>query len=136
MRYPRPVHERLMTGMEIDPSGCWLWKGLVDRDGYGVFGLNRRSFRAHRVAYELLVGPIPDGLMIDHLCRVTSCINPDHLEPVTNKENQARGSAVKTPRKSNDERKRAWYTCELCGLDRALASKKEHMSRIHSFIVE
>lgn len=71
---------------------CWLWISGVDREGYGRFwtgGGNTR--RAHRVAYELVVGPIPDGLTLDHLCRVPACVNPDHLEPVTAAVNGLRG---------------------------------------------
>lgn len=76
-------------------DACWLWTGRLDTHGYGEVrtgGMKRRRFhRAHRVAYELLVGPIPDGLVIDHLCRVRNCVNPEHLEPVTNAENIRRG---------------------------------------------
>lgn len=67
------------------PGGCWLWTAGTSK-GYGQF-LNG----AHRVSYEMLVGPIPEGLHIDHLCRVRACVNPDHLEPVTRKENILRG---------------------------------------------
>lgn len=65
---------------------CWNWTGYLNL-GYGVF----KSKRAHRVAYEHLVGPIPEGLVIDHLCRNRACVNPEHMEPVTNKENVLRG---------------------------------------------
>lgn len=87
--------------------GCWLWTAAVSREGYGVFGAERvggrnRFVHSHRYAYELLVGPIPDGLHLDHLCRVPRCVNPAHLEPVTPRENTLRGigpsakNAVKT----------------------------------------
>lgn len=72
------------------PKGCWLWLGFLKR-GYGVVRRDGRKWAAHRFFYELLVGPIPDGLVIDHLCRVRNCVNPQHLEPVTNAENLARG---------------------------------------------
>ena len=68
------------------PGGCWLWTGQRDRKGYGRY--SGRS--VHRLVYELLVGSIPDGLQIDHLCRVRNCVNPTHLEPVTLRENLAR----------------------------------------------
>jgi hypothetical protein len=71
-------------------DGCWLWTAHVGRDGYGRY----RCSMAHRVAYELLVGPIPEGLHIDHLCRVRNCVNPAHLEAVTCKENVMRGVGV------------------------------------------
>ncbi|MDQ3274648.1 MAG: HNH endonuclease [Actinomycetota bacterium] len=74
---------------------CWHWKGtIVQRPGglpYGQFKESGRRHRAHRFAYELLVGPIPAGLVIDHLCRNTLCVNPEHLEPVTDAVNIARG---------------------------------------------
>lgn len=71
---------------------CWLWTGHLDRYGYANFGLGKhRMVKVHRFAYELLVGPIPEGLEIDHLCRVRHCVNPAHMEPVTHAENMARG---------------------------------------------
>ncbi|MFJ4107928.1 HNH endonuclease signature motif containing protein [Oerskovia enterophila] len=78
-----------------EDTGCWHWTGALNRHiGYGYF----RQKIAHRLSYELLVGPIPDGYQIDHLCRVRDCINPDHLEAVTPEENNRRSdswSAVK-----------------------------------------
>ncbi len=70
---------------------CWLWSGALGGDGYGRFSVSRRTLGAHRFAYELLVGPIPEGLTIDHLCRVPRCVNPAHLEAVTVGENVLRG---------------------------------------------
>lgn len=72
-------------------ADCWIWTGTLDRDGYGQFNLNGRKVRAHRGAFEALVGLVPPGLVLDHLCRVRACVNPDHLEPVTNAENIRRG---------------------------------------------
>jgi hypothetical protein len=69
---------------------CWLWTGTKTR-GYGRFWLDNQKTSAHRFAYELLVGPIPEGLTIDHLCRVRHCVRPDHLEPVSNRTNTLRG---------------------------------------------
>lgn len=71
---------------------CWLWTGDVSSHGYGRITL-RPGCRiyAHRWVYEQLVGPIPLGLTIDHLCRVRHCVNPSHMEPVTRKENVLRG---------------------------------------------
>jgi HNH endonuclease len=70
---------------------CWLWNGATSQNGYGQFWLNGRQSGAHRVAYSMLVGPIPDGLVIDHLCRVRQCVNPVHLDPTTQRENVLRG---------------------------------------------
>lgn len=76
------------------PAACWPWTAYVDKaHGYGVFMVHPRQVKAHRMAYELAVGPIPEGLFIDHLCRNRSCVNPAHLEPVTAYENWRRGHA-------------------------------------------
>ena len=83
---------------KVDASGdCWEWKGAINTGGYGTFyaSSQRASYPAHRMAIELLVGPIPDGLVVDHLCRNTSCVNPDHLEAVTHQENIRRGRTGK-----------------------------------------
>lgn len=81
---------------KVDASGdCWLWTGAPHL-GYGRFSRGRSGATyAHRVAYELLVGPIPDGLTLDHLCWNTLCVNPDHLEPVTRAENTRRARLVR-----------------------------------------
>jgi hypothetical protein len=76
----------------VDKSGpCWLWTAGRNGDGYGYATFNKVNVGAHRMAYFLTRGPIPEGLHLDHLCRVRSCVNPDHLEPVTNGENIIRG---------------------------------------------
>ncbi len=68
-------------------DGCWLWTAGLDRHGYGQVSHDDKMRRAHRVVYEALVGPIPEGLEIHHHCRVRSCVNPSHLEPVTHAQN-------------------------------------------------
>lgn len=79
---------------QVDKSGeCWTWTFRHDKYGYGFFRIGRRHIFAHRYSYESSVGPIPDGLEIDHLCRNHICVNPAHLEPVTTRENQYRGQA-------------------------------------------
>jgi hypothetical protein len=72
-------------------TGCILWTGSADSRGYGKFFIRDACYLAHRVAYTWRNGPIPDGLVIDHLCRVHLCVNPAHLEPVTTRENLLRG---------------------------------------------
>ena len=71
-------------------DGCWHWRGAVTSSGYGCVAYEGRLWSTHRLAYELLSGPIPDGLQIDHLCRNKLCCNPQHLEPVTAQENRRR----------------------------------------------
>lgn len=72
-----------------DSNGCHIWHAGLN-DGYGHFNARHSTTRAHRIAYERIYGPVPDGLELDHLCRVKACINPDHLEAVTHVENLAR----------------------------------------------
>ena len=80
---------------KINHTGnCWEWKGTIDRKGYGVFHLDQKKLRAHRVSYEIFKGVIKDNLPLDHLCRNRLCVNPDHLEPVTLKENIHRGQGI------------------------------------------
>ena len=79
---------------EIDEQDCWLYAGQVSSYGYGIVQRDGKRYMAHRVMYENLVGEIPEGLYTDHLCRVRQCINPEHLEPVTNKENVLRGQGL------------------------------------------
>jgi len=77
-------------------DACWEWVSAIDTYGYGIFQRSypkRQSIKAHRVAYELVVGQIPDGLTLDHLCYNTKCVNPEHLEPVTKSENSSRAAA-------------------------------------------
>ena len=91
IRVARTV-EALACTEQVTESGCWVWtKGQVN--GYGRIRVNGRSTYVHRLVYELFVGPIPEGLILDHLCRVRPCCNPYHLQPVTNKENILRGES-------------------------------------------
>ena len=91
--------ERFWSFVE-SPAGtdCWLWTGSKDADGYGLFAVQRdnrrRSYRAHRWSYEYMVDEIPDGLQLDHLCRVRNCVNPAHLDPVTPWVNVMRGETL------------------------------------------
>lgn len=73
---------------------CWAWTGGKGPGGYGAFRFKGKQLRAHRYAYELEHGQVPDGLVLDHLCRNRSCVRPDHLEPVTQRENILRGEGA------------------------------------------
>jgi len=75
-----------------DPASCWPWKASITAKGYGKFQIGGDTKLAHRVAYEQAIGPIPEGLQIDHLCRNRRCINPQHLEAVTGRVNVRRGN--------------------------------------------
>lgn len=87
--------QRFMARVIPEPnSGCWLWAGSIKPLGYGSWGHGGRMYQAHRFAYEAMVGPIPEGMHIDHLCRVRCCVNPKHLEPVTPRENVRRAMAA------------------------------------------
>ena len=127
------VIERFEAKVASDPTtGCWLWTARVNRHGYGVLSIgskrdaSKRMALAHRVAYELHVGPIPEGLTIDHLCRTPACVNPDHLEAVTQRENVLRGMSIpalnhkKTHCKNGHEfspRSNGTRRCKVCDLE-------------------
>jgi hypothetical protein len=79
--------------MPVTESGCWIWMGCLNTAGYGHASWQGKVYRVHRLVYEHYKGPIPEGLHLDHLCKVTSCCNPDHLEAVTPCENLRRGNS-------------------------------------------
>lgn len=74
---------------------CWIWLGAINDMGYGQFRRDGRGIYAHRASFERRFGPIPDGLELDHLCRVPACMNPDHLEPVSHVTNVRRGASAR-----------------------------------------
>ena len=120
------THARFWSKVEQGPDGCWLWTATTATGGYGNFGIKRlkKTVYAHRYAYEEIKGQIPDGLQIDHLCRVRSCVNPDHMEAVTRTENLSRGfgPAAVNARKVvcvrghpyNETNTRYWRNKRLC----------------------
>lgn len=86
------IEDRFWKKVSPEPnSGCWLWTACVFPAGYGKLMVEGKTESAHRVSYRMHVGEIPDGLELDHLCRVRCCVNPDHLEPVTRSVNVKRG---------------------------------------------
>lgn len=88
----KPPEARLFARVDKTET-CWLWTGPVNSYGYGRLAINGHQVMAHRLSYEFFVGPIPEGLTLDHLCRVRRCVRPEHLEPVTNAENVLRGES-------------------------------------------
>lgn len=138
--YLRTPEDRFWANVEKS-GDCWLWTGGKtggEWGRYGAFQVNGRQTKTHRFAYELLVGPVPEGLELDHLCRVTLCCNPEHLEAVTHRENLLRGvapcavHAKKThcPQghpydKVNTRIYKGMRTCRVC--DRARSSKRNYL---------
>jgi hypothetical protein len=138
----RPNIERFLDKIEFTES-CWPWKAAMLQNGYGTFGTasdvpgRLRTVYAHRYSYELFVGPIPDGLVIDHLCRNRLCVNPDHLRAVTrwtnNMENTVNPIAL-NPDKAHCPQghpyneanthitKKGHRKCRACNRDRNLAA--------------
>ena len=134
------VMPRLMERVMPEPmSGCWLWTGAVNNAGYGQLNVivnGKRTMRlAHRLTYSALVGPIGEGLALDHLCRVRGCCNPAHLEPVTGRENLLRSTLTVTRRNADkthclvghpfDDRNTYWRPeggrdCKTCARRRRL----------------
>lgn len=140
MSYPaRPVMARLIERVTVDDNGCWLWGGSTIK-GYGQIWLGskphgtwRRDY-THRVSYQQLRGPVPDGMQLDHLCRVRNCANPWHLEPVTVVENLLRGSHPNMIAKRTNTCKRGHSlhdayvyrggrNCRKCNAERARARR-------------
>lgn len=95
-RPPRKTStERFISKIDELDTGCWEWRGSVMNTGYGQFTIRKKPYLAHRYSHELHRGPIPPGMVIDHLCRNRLCVNPDHLEVVTNEENLYRGKGFR-----------------------------------------
>lgn len=96
--YPDGMDERTLARFWAkisvnDETGCWEWTASKDTRGYSKLSVDGKTVRAHRLVWELLRSPIPDGLQLDHRCRVRSCVRPEHLEPVDQRTNILRGIA-------------------------------------------
>lgn len=107
---------------------CWEWEGHVQPDGYGTFAIMSKKVPAHRISYLEFVGEIPEGLVLDHLCRNRRCVNPNHLEAVTQQVNLMRGQTMNVLNKDKTHcpkgheytddntyvRKNGWRDCKTC----------------------
>lgn len=129
----RRTVERFWNKIDIcGPNDCWLWTASTQSRGYGQFYLAGTVVLAHRLAYELVVGAVPDGQQVDHLCRVLRCCNPSHLESVTQQENilrqytYARTQPCKRGHSADDRFYRAdgRSECRLCVRERDRARGK------------
>ena len=134
------VKDRFWKKVQIPQTddGCWNWLGAKSPNGYGKGYDGNKVISAHRLAFILLRGPIPQGLQIDHLCRNRSCVNPEHMEAVSQRENLLRGigtAAVNfkkthcinghefTP--ENTKMDRGWRRCRACAKNASLNRKKD-----------
>jgi hypothetical protein len=136
-RTPLLTSARIWCNVELENAGydtpCWAWQRGYDKDGYGLIWFGKAGRRAHRAAYEEFVGPIPEGLSIDHLCRNRGCCNPAHLEPVTHAENMARSGPAQITHCANGHeytpentytRPTGQRDCRACIRDRARRYKE------------
>ena len=143
-----PASERLERHYTPEPnSGCWLWTGSTRGAGYADFRVGGKNRLAHRVSYEATFGPIPDGLTLDHKCRVRCCVNPHHLEPVTQRVNTLRGispsakNAAKIQCDQGHDLAFAYITpaggrtCRVCQAATARAYRARLKERINPWLV-
>jgi hypothetical protein len=121
---PQSAIQRFMKRISVQESGCWFWTGPLNRDGYGQFGADWKVYPCHRWAYEYFIGPIPDGLVVDHKCHQPRdcaggseclhrrCVNPAHLETVAPIENMLRGHGPRRGQMASHAAKRAQTHCK------------------------
>lgn len=134
-----PFDQYVLPYLEENSAGCWVWQ-RGKTDGYGRLYVNRVAHPAHRYTYQQLVGEVPTGLVLDHLCRLRSCCNPDHLEPITNAENVRRGAGAALAGAANKRKthcpsghaykdvnvlvSQGYRRCRVCALAQSAASKR------------
>lgn len=145
------TRERIEANYRVAANGCWEWRGAKTEFGYGKIGLKQNgayhSFTAHRVYYYMVKGPIDESLVIDHLCRNPACINPDHLEAVSQRENNARGAGITanntrktvcdnghpfTPDNTGRYAKTGWRYCRTCSRRRTNKRGSERTKEYHA----
>ena len=134
----KQIEERFWAKVDkVDGDGCWVWTGAL-REGYGEAWFNGKLVQAHRVAFELLIGPIPADREIDHLCRNRLCVNPAHLEVVTHQQNTLRGEgptaqharAIYCPKGHPYDLLNTYFRstgrrgCRACGIEREKQRKR------------
>lgn len=149
MRRVSDLPNRFQKYIEEQPNGCWIWTGVVTSSGYARVMVNRVSHPAHRYIWTLFNGPVPDGMVCDHLCMVRECVNPSHIEPVTHQENirravskefcsrghnsprNADNSCIKCHRESMRKMSSKQLTCDFCGDSVKYYSMPSHKKRRH-----
>lgn len=119
--------ERFRRKIDRSADGCWNWTGADNGNKYGVVQVAGKNKLAHRVSYRLHVGPVADGLELDHLCRNRSCVNPAHLEPVTHAENNRRAHAKEVCLRGHNDwvvyPSRTTRHCRTCNVERKRARR-------------
>lgn len=127
------VRERFNRKWTANNDGCWEWTAYRNNRGYGTFSLDGSMKLAHRVSYTLFVGPIADGMVVDHLCDTPACVNPDHLRATTQRANVRRAVADKTHcvnghalegRNLGIRSATGWRFCRTCANANSSASKQ------------
>lgn len=142
----KTAHETFLKHTHITETGCWVWCGILDHAGYGVFTRGKIR-RAHRYSYTHYIGEMGAGLDLDHLCRNPSCVNPMHLEPVTHRENMLRGrtfaaaNAAKTHclkghllSGENLYSYKGSRRCRVCRAEHAKANERRHRKVLLSVV--
>jgi hypothetical protein len=132
---------RFWRKAERRDDGCWEWTGRVKTNGYGTFFPSRRhSWNAHRWAYTVLVGPIPEGMQLDHRCRNRRCVNPAHLEPVSPALNASRAAAMRTHCPHGhpyDEENTGWWGghrhCRTCNAEQCAEYASRHRAELTAY---